>query len=114
MVTTHQREFAKELALRTSITLTKWVNRIHLAKVVCEPVDQRIGIKPCEQSLGSESRKGLIEHWFDKLLASKQALFFTDVHRPQTARPIVDISEQMSMDRTKVCGIKSSNNRPVF
>jgi hypothetical protein len=102
------RQMTNELALRSAIAFTERVQRIQLPEILRRAVAECVRVKPCEiLFLGKvleDGRGGAL----DVNMVREQVPALANIDCSQLSGPIVDVAEQVTVDRLEVGEIKAA------
>ena len=108
-----QPEFAHELALDSPVAFAEGMSCIEFAEIVSRSLGKLIRAQALQVFLARQLSKRLLERGFEEIGEPEEMPALGDVHCPELAGPLVDILEDVPMDRFQVLDVEGSRRWSV-
>ncbi len=96
--------------MRTAIAFTKGMQRIQLSQIVRRTPTKLCRRKSAEMVLLRQFTKDRLSGTFKIGMMRKAARVLDDIHRPQLSSPLIEITEQMTMNCLQMRKIERARN----
>lgn len=103
-------ELPEERALRATVAVAEWVYGVELGEVVCEPVDERLALKPSQVVFFGEGLEHVSGVRLD-VLRQAEDVGLGDGDGADLAGPVVEVAEDLAVERSQVFKIVRSGQR---